>query len=383
VPTASRRRPRLRILAAGRGPRARLEPSAIAKPSLLGALDRRYELVGSVEPRLGRLARGVSVVRYVHPDRDAWRARAGLNPGAFRGLTADAERRLADWVGGYDLIMLIQTLFSLGPAVDRRDYTIFTDNIYSLTARFYPAWAPLGRRDGAERARLEQETCRGARCIFATSDFLRDALLEDYGCEPGRVVRVGLGANALKRSLAEKRYDSQAALFVGADFERKGGKTLLGAWRSVRERLPKAELWIVGPRSRAPAAARQRGVRWHGFVSDREQLADLYSRAQAFVLPSLFEPFGRSVFEAMGHGLPCITTDRGGIGESVEPGIDGLLVPAADPASLADALVRLLGDSELAGRMGSAGHRKVLSQYTWDAVVARMAPHIEAAARAG
>ena len=383
MPTAPGRRPRLRILVAGRGPRVRLEPGAIAKPGLLGALDRRYEVVGSVEPRLGRLARGASVVRYFHPDRDAWRARAGLNPSAFRRLTADAERRLADWEGGYDLIMLIQTLFSLGPAADRRDYTIFTDNIYSLTARFYPAWAPLGRRDGAERARLEQETCRGARCVFATSDFLRDALLEDYGCEPDRVVRVGLGANTLERSLAGRRYDSQAALFVGVDFGRKGGEILLDAWRSVRERLPRAELWIVGPKSRAPAAVRQPGIRWYGFVSDREQLAGLYNDAQAFVLPSLFEPFGRSVFEAMGHGLPCVVTDRGGIAESVELGVDGLVVPGEDPDLLADALVRLLGDSDLARRMGSAGHRKVLTHDTWDEVVARMAPYIEASAQSG
>ena len=127
---------------------------------------------------------------------------------------------------------------------------------------------------------------------------------------------------------------------------------------------------------------RAAGIHWHGFVSDREQLTALYSRAQAFVLPSLFEPFGRSVFEAMGHGLPCIVSDRGGIAESVEPGLDGLVVPAEDPDALADALTLLLGDSDLARRMGAAGHRKVLAHDTWDEVVARMAPHIEAAAGA-
>jgi glycosyltransferase involved in cell wall biosynthesis len=371
---------RLRILAAGRGPRARLDRGS-PKPGLLAALDRRYQIVGTVEPRLSKLTRAASLARYFHPDPDAWRGRAGLNPGVFRRLTADADRRLASREQDHDLIMLIQTLFSPGPPSGRRRYTVFTDNIYPLTARFYPAWAPLGRRVGAERARLEQKTCREARCVFAASDFLRDALLEDYGCEPERVVRVGLGANGLTRSLAEKRYDSGAALFVGVDFRRKGGETLLRAWPSVRERLPRAELRVVGSKSEAPAAARQPGIRWHGFVSDRGQLGRLYDDSQAFVLPSLFEPFGRSVFEAMGHGLPCIGTDQGGIRESIEPGVDGLIVKAGDPESLAEALVRLLGDSDLARRMGSAGHRKVLADYTWDDVVARMAPHIEAAAR--
>jgi glycosyltransferase involved in cell wall biosynthesis len=382
VPDAGRRRG-LRILAAGHGPRARLASRAGDQPGLLGALDRRYEVVGTVEPRLGRLRHAASVVRYFYPDRDAWRSRAGLNPRVYRELTADAERRLSRSEVGYDLIMLIQTLFSPGSPADGRRYTVFTDNIYSLTARFYPAWAPLGRRDGIERARLEQEACRGAQYVFATSHFLRDAMLEDYGCDPDRVVRVGLGANALRPSLEEKPDGSQAALFVGVDFERKGGETLLRAWPAVREREPRAELWVVGPGGRAPAAAEQPGIHWHGFVSDREQLAALYSRAQAFVLPSLFEPFGRSVFEAMGHGLPCIVSDGGGIAESVEPGVDGLLVPAGDPEPLADALALLLGDPDLARRMGSAGHRKVLAHDTWDEVVARMAPHIEAAASGG
>lgn len=382
VPDAGRRRG-LRILAAGRGPRARLLRPARDGPGLLAALDRRYEVIGTVEPRLGRLRRAVSVARYFYPDRDAWRSRAGLNPWVYRQLTADAERRLNRSEARYDLIMLVQTLFSLGSPADGRRYTVFTDNIYSLTARFYPAWAPLGRRDGIERARLEQEVCRGARYVFATSDFLRDALLEDYRCDPDRVIRVGLGANALRTSLDERRDRSQAALFVGVDFERKGGETLLRAWPAVRERLPQAELWVVGPRGQAPAGAERLGIHWHGFVSDREQLTALYSRAQAFVLPSLFEPFGRSVFEAMGHGLPCIVSDRGGIAESVEPGLDGLVVPAEDPDALADALTLLLGDSDLARRMGAAGHRKVLAHDTWDEVVARMAPHIEAAAGGG
>ena len=381
MPDAGRRRG-LRILAAGRGPRARFVRGTRNEPGFLAALDRRFEVIGTVEPRLGRLHRAVSLTRYAHPNRDAWRSRAGLNPRVYRQLTADAERRLSRSEARYDLIMLLQTLFSLGSPADARRYTVFTDNIYSLTARFYPAWAPLGRRDGIERARLEQEACRGARYVFATSDF-RHAMLEDYGCDPDRVIRVGLGANALRTSLDEGRDGSRAALFVGVDFERKGGETLLRAWPAVRERLPQAELWVVGPRGHAPAGAVRLGIHWLGFVSDREQLTALYSHAQAFMLPSLFEPFGRSVFEAMGHGLPCVVSDRGGIAETVQPGVDGLVVPAGDPEALADALTLLLGDPDLARRMGASGHRKVLAHDTWDEVVARMAPHIEAAAGGG
>ena len=215
--------------------------------------------------------------------------------------------------------------------------------------------------------------------MFAKSDFLRDALIEDYGCEPERVVRVGSGSNIMVHSLDGKRYDRQVALFVGIDFERKGGPVLLRAWRAVHERLPDAELWVVGPKRR-PAAADQPGVRWHGFVSDRRQLADLYERATLFVLPSLFEPLGSVLLEARGHGLSCIATDRGSFRESIDHGVDGLLVPAGEPEPLADALVSLLSDPERAALMGRRGHAEVLTEHTWERVADRMAPYIEQAA---
>ncbi len=202
----------------------------------------------------------------------------------------------------------------------------------SLTARYFPAWSPLSRRDRAKRIQLEQPTCRAARYVFAKTDFLRDALIEDYGCEPDRVVRVGSGSNIMVRSLDGKRYDGQAALFVGIDFERKGGPVLLRAWSAVRERLPDAELWVVGPKRR-PAAAEQPGVRWHGFVSDRDELADLYARATLFVLPSLFEPWGGVLMEAQRpRAAVHRNRPRGLPGEHRRRGRTGCSFPPASPS---------------------------------------------------
>jgi glycosyltransferase involved in cell wall biosynthesis len=346
---------------------------------LFAVLDDRYEIAETVEPHLAPLEEYAIRLRYVRPSRDAWRARAGLSPWTFRRLTEVAEQELRALDGRYDLILLIQTLFAPGALSQNRPFAVYTDNIHVLTARYYPAWAPLSRRDRAKRIQLEQATCRAARYVFAKTDFLRDALIEDYDCEPERVVRVGSGSNIMVRSLDGKRYDGRAALFVGIDFERKGGPVLLRAWSMVRERLPHAELWVVGPKRR-PAAAEQPGVRWHGFVSDRDELARLYERATLFVLPSLFEPLGTALMDAMGHGLPCIGTDRGSFRETIDHGTNGLLVPAGEPEPLADALVSLLGDPERAALMGRRGHAKALTQESWEGVADRMAPYIERAA---
>lgn len=368
----------VRILGVGRAI-ADFHHTTTRNSGLFAALNERYDVVGTLAPRLSRIERYAANLRYVYPDRDGWRSRAGLNPRVFRAMTASVERGLRDWEGRYDLIMLINTAFAPGLPSRQRRYTLYTDNIHVLTARYFPQWAPLSDRDRAKRIVLERQACRSARFVFAKTGFLRDALIAEYGCEPERVVKVVAGANSIASSLEGKRYDSRVALFVGIHFERKGGRDLLDAWPRVRERLPEAELWIVGPK-KPPVGADQPGVRWHGFVSDRARLADLYARAAAFVLPALFEPYGGVVMEAKGQGLPCIVTGQGGFGESVEHGIDGLHVPAGEPEPLADALVALLGDPQAAARMGHRAHAEVLRQYTWAHVVDRMAPFIERAA---
>ena len=78
---------------------------------LFVVLDDRYEIAGTIQPDLPWLVDYAIKLRYVRPNRDAWRSRAGLSPWAFRRLTEVAEKELRPWDGRYDLIMLVQTLF--------------------------------------------------------------------------------------------------------------------------------------------------------------------------------------------------------------------------------------------------------------------------------
>jgi glycosyltransferase involved in cell wall biosynthesis len=366
----------IRILAAAQESLSDPQSRVTRNSGLFVALAARYEVVGAIRPAMGNVTKTVTRLRYFYPKRDAWRSRAGLSPWAFHSLTAAAERDLRDWDDRYDLIMLVQTVFAPGTHPHSRPYVVYTDNIHTLSARYFPAWAPLSARDRKRRIQLERMTCRGAKRVFAKSEFVRSAIVAEYECDPDRVIKVGVGANSLVPSLDGVNYDSAAALFVGIDFKRKGGDTLLDAWSSVRARLPNAQLWVVGPR-RQPRNAQQPGIRWFGFVSDRSVLTDLYLTATAFVLPSLFEPYGLSFFEAMGHGLPCIGADRGAIREAIRNGENGLLIPPAEPEALADALVSLLGDPDRTAAMGRRAHAEVLAEHTWGRVVDRMAPHIE------
>lgn len=90
-----------------------------------------------------------------------------------------------------------------------------------------------------------------------------------------------------------------------------------------------------------------------GYV-DGDQLADAYRGADLFVLPTYFaEGFPLSIMEAMGYGLPIVTTPIRGSADQLVDGDNGLFVPARDPHALAQAIERLLNDEALRSRMAA------------------------------
>ena len=111
------------------------------------------------------------------------------------------------------------------------------------------------------------------------------------------------------------------------------------------------------------------GVEFLGAV-ERKRLPSLLGEAHVFVLPSRYENLPLGILEAMACARPVVATRVGGVGEMVEDGVEGLLVPAGDPDALARALGRLSGDAPLRRRMGEAGRARVLARFTWDAVAA-------------
>ncbi|WP_238365019.1 exopolysaccharide biosynthesis GT4 family glycosyltransferase EpsE [Mesobacterium pallidum] len=86
--------------------------------------------------------------------------------------------------------------------------------------------------------------------------------------------------------------------------------------------------------------------------------------AHAFVLASWHEPLGVAYMEAMACGTPTIGTDAGGVPELIRDGVDGLLVPPKDPEALAEALLRLRGDPDLAHRLSQGGRQRIVDHFS-------------------
>jgi glycosyltransferase involved in cell wall biosynthesis len=124
------------------------------------------------------------------------------------------------------------------------------------------------------------------------------------------------------------------------------------------------------------------GVRWHGFMrkevpEEAAVIEDLFRRSSVFVLPSLYEPFGISVSEAMLYGIPPIITGDWGVAEKVIPGVSGLHVKPGDEESLVTALTELLTDPGKAESFGKAARQRGVDLFTWPAVVRKLRFELE------
>ena len=201
------------------------------------------------------------------------------------------------------------------------------------------------------------------------------AFLGSGGASPGDRVTILGGAG-----IDEREYPAQpptgntvpVAAFVGRMIRSKGVDVLVAAQRRLAERGIALDIALYGktdddnpegvPRAELEGWARQGGVTWHGFVSDIRQV---WARSDIAVLPAITrEGLPRSVLEAAASARPLIVTDVPGCRHVVRSGVEGLVVPPADPDALAGALARLAGDRELRLRMGAAARERVLAGFT-------------------
>lgn len=183
-------------------------------------------------------------------------------------------------------------------------------------------------------------------------------------------LRVSEGARAEKR--AELGIPPDAALigFVGRLVEMKGLREIFAAAQVVRAEIPNVHFLLVGPPdtekkdSISPADAEEAGVAdICTFLGMRDDMPELYTAMDVFILPSYREGFPRSAMEASAMGVPCIVTDVRGCREAVEHDRNGLIVPMGDADALAKAILELLGDTDRARRLGETGRRMARERF--------------------
>jgi glycosyltransferase involved in cell wall biosynthesis len=361
---------RPRLAAVAPGPPFASDTWSGTSAYLLSALASAGALAGAVDGGSRALDRLEQLASF-STDRARWRqryhARSSPLSGAVRALRSRlASRRLAS-VHGADGVLQI------GGWHDRLRCSYHDGNLGVSLAREELALDPRSR--GVRRAlEAERRLYDRVDLIMPMSDWLRRSFLDDFEQDPSKVVTVGAGANLRAIPEAPERdFDRPVYLFVGLQWERKGGPELLEAFKHVRAERPNAELVVVGQR-RPPEALP--GVRFLGRISrdspeGERRLDEVYREATAFVMPSRYEPFGIVFLEAMAYRLPCIGSTRCAMPEIVADGETGFVVPALDGEALAERMLAL-ADPDRARALGEAGHQRFLGRFTWDRVATRM-----------
>jgi glycosyltransferase involved in cell wall biosynthesis len=219
-------------------------------------------------------------------------------------------------------------------------------------------------------AERQREIFARAAACFTAARWAADSVVEDYGVPAERVHVVGFGRNLDPRP-APREWSPPRYLFVGQDWRRKGGPTLLSAFRAVRERVPEATLTLVGHH---PQVASEPGVELTGGLylnraGDRERLERLYESSTCLVVPSEIEPAGIVYVEAGAAGVPSIGTTVGGAADMIGPG--GRLVDPGDVEGLTAAMLEL-ADPETAASLGAVA-REHCRPFTWPEIADRIA----------
>ena len=235
----------------------------------------------------------------------------------------------------------------------------------------------------------EKNAMEYADAVIAVSAGMKDSILDAYpriDADKVHVVLNGIdtqvwqpGESAVLDKLGVDKQRPIAA-FVGRITRQKGVKHLLKAAQSFDEDI-QLVLCAGAPDTPEIAAetealveelrSQRDGVFWVKDMLSREEIKQVYSGADVFVCPSIYEPLGIVNLEAMACGTAVVASNVGGIPEVVVDGETGVLVnyDAADEttfeADLAAAVNRVAADKELTQRFGSAGRQRAMDDFSW------------------
>src|SRR5882757_530103 len=276
-------------------------------------------------------------------------------------------------------------LFTGAPAIfvmHGADWIAFPQNYYFFDRLYHKVSLPF--------------FCRKADKIISVSHDATRIAVERLNLPPSQVATVYHGfrtdfhrvEDPERRARARERYKlpEKFILYVGRIYPMKNVRGLVEAFAKLRDRVPHS-LVICGIKhyKTEPDFAAIDKYSLHdrviptGFVEE-EDLPVLYSMADAFVLPSLYEGFGIPLLEAMACGCPIVTSTQGSCPEVVDGA--GVLVNPRDPADIAEGIYKILNDRDLAAELVRKGYQRV-AQFSWEKCARETLDVIASVARTG
>jgi glycosyltransferase involved in cell wall biosynthesis len=318
-------------------------------------------------------------VRYAKPGGFLERRMLPASLQAYRAGRAEVRHGL-NGAGDVDVVVFnTQVPAALGGRRARTaPFVVITDVTPIQYDRMSEGYGHRVDRNGPVRWYKHRENTRvfrsAAFCV-GWSSWAASSITDDYGVASDRVAVIPPGVDLDRWSPGSVNRDGPLRLlFVGGEFERKGGPELLEAFAELPE---SAELTIV-TKSKVPGLERVTVV--DDLSPNDPRLVELFRSSNAFVLPSRSETFGIAAVEAAAAGLPVVASSVGGLADIVVDGGTGLLIEPGNTAHLKRALTMLEADPSLRRRLGAAARVKAVEHFDSQANVEKLLQLIRRAA---
>lgn len=233
--------------------------------------------------------------------------------------------------------------------------------------------------------KLETQAIRDSIAAFFPSAWAYGSAVGEHRGDPAHVFQVHWGANMEARGFTrpeERAKDAWRLLFVGVNWQGKGGDIAVEAVQAMRRAGYNVHLDVVGSAPSSPPPAIE-GVTFHGFLNkhvpaDAERLAALFRGAHLFILPTQFEALGIVISEAASYALPSVAYRTGGLPSNVEGGRTGVLIePGAPAADFAREMIALLNDTERYEAMCYAALELSRNKLNWPTWARRVREAVE------
>jgi len=262
----------------------------------------------------------------------------------------------------YKFTFQTQTMFNA--KIEGVPHFIYTDHTTKANL-LYPGINPREYiRSDKFIKKVEQAIYEDATVTFTCGSMVTNSLINQYGIPKEKAMTVHAGSNVPNWFIEnDAKYASKNILFVGVDWERKGGPILLKAFEKVLKKHSDATLTIVGCNPDNLTLPNCKAV---GKMK-ADKVAEYYNNAAIFCLPTLREPFGIVFIEAMHYKLPIVANNIGSIPDMVINDYNGYLIDNIVD-DYANALCSLLGNPRKCKQLGENGYDYAQSKFKWDLV---------------
>ena len=275
-----------------------------------------------------------------------------------------------------------------------RPLAFWVDATFAGMLGYYPGSDRLSRRAQRVGHELEAAALERASIAIYVSEWAAASAVDAYGVDPAKIAVVPRGPNLpvkhneddVRDWIAARRRERIRLLFVGTDWERKGGDVAVEAARVLTRQGHDLEFVVVGatPRLDAEASAFTRIVGRLSKARPGEvgQLSELFTGADFLILPTRAECMGIVFAEASAFGVPSLACETGGVASAVVHERNGLLFkPGSAPEEFAEAITRVWADEGAYAQLALGAWREHVERLNWDVSGKKVADLLRTLAR--